>query len=118
MPTHKKSARLPLLEAITSASYPQLFTLWITLNIVFALLYFLISTYSDLHGLTDLFEIEQRTRLFNSLYFSFITATTTGYGDILPMGFSKVLACVQAIVAFLIFAIFISRLSTHNQDRH
>lgn len=44
---------------------------------------------------------------FNSLYFSIITFTTVGYGDILPIGISKVFAALEALLGGFILAIFV-----------
>ncbi|KAF1076136.1 potassium channel family protein [Methanogenium sp. MK-MG] len=45
------------------------------------------------------------------LYFSFITLTTTGYGDIIPtMRVTQSLAMVEAITGVIFLAVFVSRL--------
>ncbi|WP_157199876.1 potassium channel family protein [Methanogenium cariaci] len=47
----------------------------------------------------------------NLLYFSFITLTTTGYGDIIPtMRVTQSLAMVEAITGVIFLAVFVSRL--------
>lgn len=43
----------------------------------------------------------------NSLYFSIVTFTTTGYGDILPIGITKVFAAMEALLGGFILAIFV-----------
>lgn len=40
--------------------------------------------------------------LFDSIYFSFVTLGTIGFGDIQPSGFGKFLVCLQAI-AYLLY---------------
>ena len=40
--------------------------------------------------------------LFDSIYFSFVTLSTIGFGDIEPNGFGKILVCLQA-VAYLLY---------------
>ena len=52
---------------------------------------------------------------FDSLYYSIMTATTVGYGDIVPQGFSKVLSSMQSIIALVIWAIFVTKLVSQKQ---
>ena len=48
---------------------------------------------------------------FDILHFSFITLTTVGYGDILPISkFAKILANIEGIIGVLYPTIFIARL--------
>ncbi|BAU65692.1 putative ion transport protein [Stanieria sp. NIES-3757] len=56
---------------------------------------------------------------FELLHFSFITLSTVGYGDILPISkFAKILANLEGIVGVLYPAIFIARLvSLYERDR-
>lgn len=44
------------------------------------------------------------------------TSTTVGYGDIVPLGWSKVLASVQAVTAFLLFGITIGKIVSGKQE--
>ena len=45
--------------------------------------------------------------LLNSLYFSVVTFTTLGYGDILPLGISKFFAGFEALLGGFILALFV-----------
>lgn len=58
----------------------------------------------------------QITTLLDYLYFSFITATSTGFGDIVPLGFSKVLAIIEVVVGLTIFAFVTSKLVSIRQE--
>lgn len=56
-------------------------------------------------------------RATSALYFSFVTLTTLGYGDITPTGETvRMLATTEAIVGQLYVAIFIARLVTMKRD--
>lgn len=46
---------------------------------------------------------------FDYFYFSVVTFTTLGYGDVLPVGsFGKVLACLEVVSGFVMFGILLS----------
>lgn len=105
---------LPMIEKIADMSYPALLTLWISVNVVCACIYYSLATLHPEHAPTHLADMEPLARLLNSLYFSVMTATTTGYGDIVPEGASKLLASLESITAFLIFGIFLAKLSARH----
>jgi succinate dehydrogenase flavin-adding protein (antitoxin of CptAB toxin-antitoxin module) len=55
-------------------------------------------------------------RTLTGIYYSIITATNTGYGDIAPHGFSRVFAAAEAVLSLLIFAVFIGKLVSRKQN--
>lgn len=114
--TRINTVPLRLIERWTMLSYPRLFTLWIATVVDFAIAYFLLTTFLPAHGLQQLIELPPLFRFLDSLYFSVITATTVGYGDITPLGISKALAGIEGIIAVIISAIFVTKLVTHKQE--
>lgn len=54
----------------------------------------------------------------NCIYFSVVTFTSLGYGDIVPRGVSKILACSEVGLGLAFFGIFIARLSSAKQSYH
>jgi hypothetical protein len=115
-PYHIVTKRLNLFEKLTHASYSELFLLWLGVNIGFAIIYCTLATVLPEHAPTHLADMDMSDRLFNSIYFSIITGTSTGYGDILPQGFSKILAMAQCISALLVFAVLVGKLVSQRQD--
>ena len=107
-----------LVEKITSQSYQTLFMLWLGMAFGFALAYFALSSMTGTahHGPILLEQMEPLDRFFNALYYSIITATSPGYGDIVPQGFSKFLASIQSMLALFIFAVFVTKLVSHRQE--
>jgi voltage-gated potassium channel Kch len=45
--------------------------------------------------------------LLNSFYFSVVTFTTLGYGDITPVGISRLIAAVEAFTGSFSLALFV-----------
>jgi hypothetical protein len=52
---------------------------------------------------------------WNSLYFSIISITTVGYGDIAPVGVGKIIACGEIITGVILMSIFIGKIASERQ---
>lgn len=80
---------------------------YLLIAVGFALVYAAIAA-----GVTDAFLFGQGEVNFNTfVYFSLVTMTTLGYGDILPLSdFARALAGLQAVFGTLYFAVFIGTL--------
>ena len=107
-----------LLERLAGLPSRVLFILWVAMILGFGLMFFLLSAHGDgSHGVRLLMEAEGPwARFGNAVYFSIITATTLGYGDLTPVGFSKVLAAGEAMLGFFLLAVFISKLVSQKQE--
>jgi hypothetical protein len=105
-----------VVEGITNLPYSTLFALWIVLAAGFAALYALLAAIAPEQAPQKLLNLPFLDLLGNSLYYSIISATSTGYGDIVPQGFSKVLASIQSISALFIFAVFVTKLVSQRQE--
>lgn len=113
----KKQPMLGFIERLTRLPYSSLFSLWLGMAFFFGFLYFVLASFVPEHGPTQLQEDVTAIGMFlDSLYYSIITATSTGYGDITPQGLSKVLASLQSIMALLVFAVFVTKLVSHKQE--
>jgi len=113
----KRSIFRKVIERLTQLSYSALLGLWVSLAVIFATGYFVLGVFIPEHGPTQLInDPSALVMFFDSLYYSIITATSTGYGDIVPQGFSKALASLQSILALLIWAIFVTKLVSHKQE--
>ena len=45
--------------------------------------------------------------LYDTLYFSIITFTTVGYGDLAPVGIGKIFAAIEAICGYFVLTLFV-----------
>ncbi|MCG2718846.1 MAG: ion channel, partial [Nanoarchaeota archaeon] len=96
----------------------QLVFLWVSIGVIFAFIYYLLSFFSQNqllflgeplnHSFNDFFTI---------LYFSFITLTATGYGDVIPLGISRLLVIVEIFFGLAVFGLLISKIISARQQR-
>lgn len=83
--------------------------LWIVFVLLFcATLFWLLNPYSN--G-TDKANLDW----FNALYYSVITFSSLGYGDISPIGFGKLIASIEVFLGLLLTAIFIGKIASERQ---
>ena len=45
---------------------------------------------------------------WESVYFSVVTFTTLGYGDIQPLGVTRLFAALEALIGYFIFGLFVA----------
>jgi potassium channel LctB len=48
-------------------------------------------------------------KLVTSLYFSAVTLFSVGYGDIVPVGIGRFLAVIEALIGYVLPAVFLAR---------
>ncbi len=78
--------------------------------ITFAILYFLLglSFSGDSLAFNPELSAWQNTQIFfSSLYFSVVTFTTLGYGDLAPIGIARALAALEAFIGSFTLALFV-----------
>jgi rhodanese-related sulfurtransferase len=106
-----------ILAQIQQRSALQLFIIWMGMVALCGTAYWLLAIAGE-HGL-----VEHGAPLgvdlngfASSIYFSFVTATSIGYGDIVPIGFARVIAVIEAVSALLLFGAVIAKFVSHRQD--
>ena len=55
--------------------------------------------------------------LLTAVYFSFVTATSVGFGDVVPLGPVRALAIAEAVVGLLVFGAVVSKLVSRRQEQ-
>ena len=96
---------------VDKITFPQIFLYWMLIIIAFAVVYYLLGFSSP-----TIFSATHKVNFLDHLYFSFVTATTIGYGDIIPVGFGKALVALEGIISLLIYGVVISKLVYFKQE--
>src|SRR5436309_12717990 len=105
------------LVILASWSLEQLVGFWLAIIVVFGFIYWVAgigmgwglqagntAIRPDVNGLGT------------AIYFSFVTALSIGYGDIIPVGPLRILAVTEGIAGLLIFGCVISKLVSRRQE--
>ena len=105
---------LVIFEKIT---FKQCFFFWILFMFLFGILYYAISAVPQ-HAIQD--KNKMLATGINGFaaaeYFSFITALSVGYGDITPIGISRLLSVLEATMGMLFIGILVSKLVSVKQE--
>lgn len=98
-------------------SIPQIAKYWFGNVVVFSALYYGLS-YA---GATIMYNGSALTSgiegLGNSIYFSFTTALTLGYGNIAPVGVAKALAVIEAITSVGLIGMLVAKFVSNKQEQ-
>lgn len=113
----RASRRFSWLEILASWPLGKLVGCWLGMILIFGMIYWLAgigmgwglqagsaAVMPDLNGLGT------------ALYFSFVTALSIGYGDVIPTGALRILAVIEGIGGLLIFGCVISKLVSRRQE--
>jgi rhodanese-related sulfurtransferase len=106
-----------LLDTIERQSPSRLLAAWLAMIIACSAVYS-VAGLSARHGL---FAGGERVAfnlhgLATALYFSFVTATSVGYGDVVPVGAARIVAIVEAVSGLLIFGAVVAKFVSRRQD--
>lgn len=100
---------------IDTISYLQLGLITLLIWVI-ATIYFSVMTYQG-HGMDiEIKCLEPIDSALSAMYFSAVTLTTLGYGDISPLGSGRIVAILLAITGFTIVAILIGKVSSERQS--
>ena len=103
-------------NAVAELPNSALLLIWAGMTFGFAVAYWIIGLLSPEHGPTIAAATPTMEGFLDSLYFSITTATSVGFGDIVPQGFSKILVSFQAIASLSTFAILVTKLVSQKQE--
>jgi hypothetical protein len=105
-------------NALADRSVEQLFRLWLEIVIGCGLAYWLLATMWPRFALmTSAGPVAQGLQgLLPALYFSAVTATSIGYGDVVPTGAARVLAVGEGIAGLILFGCVVSKFVSRRQE--
>lgn len=106
-------------EWLDKISFKNIFIIWVLMNVFFALVYFAL-LHLDSNGViySNGTPVQTNIRgLLNLIYFSLVTSTATGFGDLIPIGFSKFVSALEIVSGLLIFGVVISKLISVKQEK-
>ena len=109
--------RLDVFGRMIRSTYLELFLFWILLNVSFTAIYFLMTTLHPGHGLNLPISMGMWERLYDSFYFSVATATTLGYGDIVPLGLSKLFSVLESSIGVMVFTLLVAKMASEGQKQ-
>lgn len=107
----KKSDSFKLVDKL---SFFHIFLIWFLVIAFFGLIYFFMA--NDFSNLIYAKDSSIVKNIFDTTYFSFVTATTTGFGDIIPIGFFKIISVFEVIFGLLLLAVVTSKLVSIKQN--
>lgn len=67
----------------------------------------IISLFANCYRWLELVPSSDKYQFYNCLYFSIITWTTVGYGDIQPLGWVRAVAASEALIGYMIMGLLV-----------
>jgi len=122
-PGVRRPARTPgsavtrFVDALADRSVGRLFRLWLEIVVGCGVIYWVL----DASSLGVLTSGGQRIAggaagFFSAIYFSAVTATSIGYGDIVPSGLARIAAVAEGIAGLILFGCVVSKFVSRRQE--
>jgi Ion channel len=94
-------------------NFGHIFLIWLGVIVIFGVIFYYVGDGQSLLYSPSHMPV---TKFADHVYFSFVTATTTGFGDITPVGPYKIVAILEVVIALLLLAFVTSKLVMIKQD--
>lgn len=106
-----------LLDVIDRQSTSRLFLGWLAMVLCCGGLYWLVSLAGHGGLIAGQAPIDTSAGGFaTAIYFSFVTALSVGYGDVVPVGAMRIVAIAEAVTGLLIFGAVVAKFVSRRQD--
>jgi len=119
-PTRSRPANLSsrFIDALAERSVGALFWLWVEIVVAGGVAFWLLDSFGGGPLVRDGEPVPGGLRGFvSALYFSAVTATSIGYGDIVPTGWARVFAVMEGIAGLILFGCVVSKFVSRRQDQ-
>jgi hypothetical protein len=103
-------------ELIDKLTVSRLIITFIGAVILFSFVFYFLTLTGN--GIAFSFTDEEVPGYFDCLYFSIVTISSLGYGDIRPVGIARFVCSVEVIVGLAFVGLLVSRLASRKQDLH
>lgn len=100
-------------DRLSTLKFFHIFLVWMSVIIMFGMVYFVGQSNNSYLLYNKGTKVND---VVDSIYFSFITATSTGFGDIVPIGIFKIVAIFEIVFGLLLLAFVTSKLVSLKQD--
>lgn len=108
---------LSLVDALGDRSIGELLLIWLWMIVGFGVAYWIAGVWQGQGLRAGTTPVEGTVEgLLTAIYFSFVTALSIGYGDVIPVGLMRGLAILEGAGGLLIFGVVISRLVSRRQE--
>ena len=109
---------LAVIDALAARSVGQVLLSWLGMVVGFGIVYWIACLTNDRALMQGGAPVPPTwAGLAAALYFSFTTATSVGYGDVVPVGAVRILAIVEAMAGLLVFGFVISKFLSRRQEQ-
>jgi rhodanese-related sulfurtransferase len=107
----------PRLQLLEKSSFITLLGVWLGMVLVFGFIYAAGSVIQG-SGLREDGRLLGRSLpdIMTAIYFSFVTATSVGFGDVVPVGPVRILAVLESAMALLLFGVIVTKLVYNRQE--
>jgi len=108
---------LSWLETVANFSLERLIVVWFGMIIVFGLIYWIAGVGMGMGLQAGNTAVKADGQGFvTAIYFSFVTALSIGYGDVVPLGWFRLAAIIEGVAGLMIFGCVISKLVSRRQE--
>ena len=109
---------LRLIDALSDRTVGELFRLWVQVVLLCGVVYWIIDWLPGQTLVTNGAPVRHNGWGFlSAVYFSAVTATSVGYGDIVPTGAARLLAIAEGVAGLVIFGCVISKFVSRRQEQ-
>jgi hypothetical protein len=109
---------LRFVDALADRTVGELFGVWMQIVMLCGVMYWLIDWLPGQTLVTNGAPVGTNGWGFlSALYFSAVTATSVGYGDIVPAGAARLLAIAESVAGLIIFGCVISKFVSRRQEQ-